>query len=81
MRLVGVEDNIVELLGGYRTLAPPTREEQILARAVVGVRQDGPGTISEAPDVLPAVGADASLGLVGDVVGLLGEDGVPDLSA
>src|SRR5215211_2786612 len=79
VRLVGIHDQVVELLGGNLPLAPTIREKQILARAVVGIRQDWLGTLPEAPDVLPAVGADAPLGLVGDVVGLLGEDGVPDL--
>src|SRR5919206_276073 len=78
MRLVGIHDEVVELLGGDLTLAPSVREQQLLARAVVGIRQDGLFTLPEAPDVLPAVGADAPLGFVGDVVGLLGEYGLPD---
>jgi hypothetical protein len=79
VRLVGIQDQIVELLGRDLTLSPSIREQQLLARTVIGVRQDGPGALSEALDVLPAVGADAPLGFVGDVVGLLGEDSVPDL--
>src|SRR5215217_3647447 len=79
VRLVWVEHDVVELLLGDLALAPPVGEEKVLARAVVGVREDRPGPVAEAPDVLPAVGTHTPLGFVGDMVGLLREDGLPDL--
>jgi hypothetical protein len=50
--LVGIQDQIVELLGRDHTLSPSIREKQLFARTVIGVRQDGLGALSEAPDIL-----------------------------
>ena len=73
-------EEVVELLGGDGALGPAVREYDVLGRAVVYVREDGGGMfVVEAPDVLPAVGTGAALRFVGDVVGLLGEEGLPDL--
>src|SRR5215212_3381893 len=80
VRLVRVVEEVVELLGGDGTLRPPVVEHNVLARAVVYVGDDGGRVlVVEAADVLPAVGAGAALRFVGDVVGLLGEEGVADL--
>src|SRR5215212_9408043 len=80
VRLVRVVEEVVELLGGDGTLRPPVGEHDVLAQAVVYVGDDGGGVlVVEAADVLPAVGAGAALRFVGDVVGLLGEEGVADL--
>ena len=50
--LVRVEDEVVELLGGDGALGLAVCEEDVLARAVVGVREDGARVIVEPPDVL-----------------------------
>ena len=80
VRFVGVVKQIVELFRGYGTLCVTVGEDDVLARAVVYVGQYGGRVfVVEAADVLPAVRPDAPLGLVSDMLGLLGEDGVADL--
>ena len=80
LRLVGVVEEVVELLGGDGALGPPVGEHDVLGWAVVYVGQDWGGVfVVEAADVFPAVGAGAALRLVGDMVGLLGEEGVAPL--
>src|SRR5215208_4238007 len=80
IRLVGVVEEVVELLGGDGALGPAVGEDYVLGRAVIYVGEYGGRVfVVEAPDVLPAMRAGAALRLVGDVVSLFREEGVADL--
>jgi hypothetical protein len=67
--LVGVEHQVVELLFGNLHLRPAVADQQVLARAVVGVGQHRRQTIAPAADELVAGGADRPLGLIRGVPG------------
>ena len=54
-------------------------EQQVFAGAIVAVGQHRAEVVVKAADVLPALRADRALGLVGRVVGNLGEDGLVQL--
>src|SRR4051812_21763673 len=69
VELVGVEEEVVELLLGDPLLAPAGFGEDLLRGGVVAVGEDGAVVVGEAADVLEALAADGSQGLVGGVVG------------
>ena len=80
VRLVGVEEQVVELLARPRRLRQPVLEQQVLRGAVVDVRQHGQVALAPAPDVLVPARADRAVRVVGGVVGELGEDRVVDVA-
>jgi len=81
--LVGVEDEIVELLSGDLALAPALCEQQVFADAVVAIGKHGAnvaGVIGNvAANIFVAFGAHGALRFVGGVVADFGEDFVVDL--
>ena len=77
-QLTRVGEQVVELLARTLAPAPARRHEQVLGRSV-DVGQHRLEAVAEAPDQLVPLGADRPLGVVGDVVGQLGEELVAHL--
>lgn len=61
-QVVGVEEEVVELLLGDALLAPAGLNEDLLAAAVVAVGEDGAVVLGDAADVLEALAADGAQG-------------------
>jgi hypothetical protein len=80
VRLVGVEEQVVELLARARRLGQAVLEQQVLARAVVDVREHRQVAVAPPPHVLVPARADRALRVVRRVIRQLGEHRVVDLA-
>src|SRR5437764_808731 len=69
MGLVGVEDDVIELLARDLALAPSIAQQEVLGGAIVGVGQHGRASVPPTADVLVAGGTNRALRLIGGVSG------------